>query len=120
MVRAVRGATTLGADEADLVAEGTTVLLQELISRNRLASDQIVSVVFTVTADIASLSPLAVLERVGWSDVPAICAREIDVPGALPLCIRVLLHTQRSIGQGRLEAVYLERAVALRPDLSSS
>jgi chorismate mutase len=117
ILRAVRGATTIVVDGAVPLAEKTTQLLQSLLKRNRLTREQIVSVVFTVTNDISSGSPLDALSDAGLSGVPAICAREIDVPGALPLCVRVLLHVKCSDGDVALEPIYLERAVILRPDL---
>lgn len=114
----IRGATTLdiseAADPARLL-DATRELLLELTSANALAPEQIVSAFFTVTPDIQIAFPAQAARAIGWRDVPLMCAVEIDVPGALERCIRVLLHVERPAGA--IRHVYLRGARELRPDL---
>lgn len=117
-VRALRGATTIDTDEADQVRQRTIALLQEMCSRNGVELDAVISVLFTVTADIRSAFPASAAREIGFSDVPLIGAQEQDVEGALPLCIRVLMHIETDRARSELKHAYLEGAVALRNDLA--
>ena len=114
----IRGATTLGVAEsahATAVVEATRELLLELTAANQLTPDRIVSAFFTVTPDLQIAFPAEAARALGWREVPLICAVEIDVPGALPRCIRVLLHVEHEVA--RVRHVYLRGARELRPDL---
>ena len=114
---AIRGATTIGADEPALVREATVDLLNTLMARNRLATGDIISVFFTATPDIRSDFPArAAREALGWDDVPMLCAVEMSVPGVTPRCLRVMLNVFPS-GRKAVHA-YLRDAAALRPDLA--
>lgn len=117
-MRAVRGATTVEHDDPELVYEAMSELLSLLLAHNDIHTDDIVSAMFTATQDLCSAFPARAARDLGWSDVPMLCAAEIDVPGAQPRCLRVLLHVERHAGQSKLIPVYLRDAVALRPDLS--
>jgi chorismate mutase len=97
-----------------LIRDGTRELLRELVAANDLDTDQIISAVFTVTHDLQSEFPARAAREMGWTDVPLLCALEIDVPGALPLCIRVLLHVSSSRTRADIRHVYLHQAVSLR------
>lgn len=116
-LRALRGAVTVERDEPEQVQEATIELLSEMFSRNDIAVDDIVSVLFTATPDVSSAFPAVAARRLGLSDVPLLCAAEIAVPGALPRCIRVLLHLYTDRAAGELRHVYLRDARALRADL---
>jgi chorismate mutase len=116
-LRALRGATTVMHDDPDAVHEATVELLTEMFSRNGVAADDVVSVVFTATPDLTSEFPAVAARALGLSDVPLLCAAEIAVEGALPRCIRVLLHLYTDLQAGELRHVYLREARALRADL---
>jgi chorismate mutase len=116
-VRALRGATTVESDEADQVRARTVALLQEIVDRNGIDHDDIISVLFTATDDIHSIFPAAAARDIGFGDIPLICARELDIVGSTPLCIRVLMHLNTSLSRSELRHVYLEGASGLRDDL---
>jgi len=116
-VRALRGATTVESDEAEHVGERTRTLVQTMLDRNGVQHDDLISVLFTATDDIHSVFPATAARSLGLADVPLICARELDVVGAMPLCIRVMMHCTTTRSRRELHHVYLENAVALRHDL---
>ena len=91
-VRGLRGATTVDADTVAQVTERSQELILEIMARNELVEDDIVSLVFTATADVTSAFPATAIREIGFGAVPLLCAAEIAVPGSMPLCIRVLLH----------------------------
>ena len=118
-VRAVRGATTVPADEPSLVRSATRELLVEIVERNGIADEDLISAFFTVTADLTSEFPAIAARELGWTDVPLLCALEIPVRDALPRCIRVLLHVASDRRRSDIAHVYLGPATALRPDLAA-
>lgn len=95
----------------------TQALLTEMWERNDVAHDDLISILFTVTDDIRSCFPAAAAREVGLGDVPLMCAQEIPVAGAKPMCIRVLAHLETERSRQDLRHVYLEGAVSLRDDL---
>src|SRR5579862_8977283 len=119
MVRGLRGATTVDADTAEQVTERSQELMHELMARNGLAEDDIVSILFTATADVTSIFPATAIRAIGFGAVPLLCAAEIDVPGAKPLCIRALLHVHTTRSRDEIHHVYLHDAQSLRDDLPS-
>jgi chorismate mutase len=116
-VRALRGATTVDSDTADQVRQRTMALLEEMVERNGVDHDDVISVLFTATDDIHSLFPATAARDVGFGDVPLICARELDIVDATPRCIRVLMHLTTEHAREDLRHVYLEGASGLRDDL---
>jgi chorismate mutase len=116
-VRALRGATTVDADTVEQVRTRTVALLQEMVDRNGTDHDDIISVLFTATDDIHTIFPAAAARDIGFGDIPLICARELDIVGATPLCIRVLMHLTTTRSRSELRHVYLEGASGLRDDL---
>ena len=116
-LRAVRGAITVVHDAPDDIYAATRLLLTEIVGRNGIAVDDIISVIFTVTADLTSAFPAMAAREMGWLDVPLLCTMEIPVPGALGHCIRVLVHAESDRPRSHIEHVYLGDAVVLRPDL---
>lgn len=116
-VRALRGATTVDADEASHVHERTVAMLEAMCDRNGVAHDDIISILFTATDDLHATFPAAGARAMGLGDVPLICARELDIEGGAPRCIRVLMHLTTERTRAELHHVYLEGAVNLRDDL---
>lgn len=116
-VRAVRGATQVDADDRDQILDATSELLAAVLERNGLRPDDLISVIFTATADLTADFPAYAVRRLGITDVPLLCAREIAVPGALPRVVRLLAHVETSRARGEIRHVYLRGAHALRTDL---
>lgn len=117
MVRGLRGATTVDVDSPDEVTERSQELILRLMERNDLVEDDIVSVLFTATADVTSIFPATAIREIGFGAVPLLCAAEIAVPGAMPRCIRVLLHVHTTRTRDEMHHVYLHGAQGLRDDL---
>ena len=116
-VRALRGATTVDEDTAEQIKERVVALLDEMLRRNGVDHDDLISIWFTATDDIHSTFPATAARTVGLGDVPLICARELDIVGGTPRCIRVLMHLTTERTRGELRHVYLEGAKGLRDDL---
>ena len=117
-IRGIRGATTVPADEPDLILQATRELLEEILDENPgMKPEDIASAIFTVTEDLASTFPAQAARQMGWGLVPMMCAREIPVPGSLRRVIRVLVHWNTETPQNEITHVYLRDAVKLRPDL---
>ena len=116
-VRAVRGAIQVDADERDQVLEATTELLTTVLERNGLTPDDLISVVFTATPDLHSEFPAYAARQMGITDVPLLCAAEIDVPGAMPRVLRLLAHVETELTRHDVRHVYLRGAAQLRTDL---
>jgi chorismate mutase len=116
-VRALRGATTLDADTTEQVLERVQALMRELLDRNSIDHDDIVSIVFTATDDIHSMFPATAARSLGLGDVPLLCARELEITGATPMCVRVLMHLTTDRPRSELHHVYLEGARGLNDDL---
>ena len=118
-LRALRGAITVEGNDRDAILDGTEELVREVMSRNELASDDIVSCIFTCTADLDAAFPAEAARRLGLSAVPLLCATEIDVDGALPRVIRLLVHCYAE-DRRPPQHVYLREAVGLRRDLEGA
>lgn len=116
-VRALRGATTVDVDETDHLFERVIALLEALFERNEIEHDDLISVLFTATDDIHSAFPALAARKFGLGDVPLMCARELDIDGGTPCCIRVMIHLHTDKGRDQLHHVYLEGARGLRDDL---
>jgi chorismate mutase len=116
-MRALRGATTIDVDEQEHMFERVITLLEQLFDRNDIDHDDVVSIVFTATDDVHSAFPAQAARKFGLGDVPLICARELDITGATPRCIRVLIHLYTERSRADLHHVYLEGARSLRDDL---
>jgi chorismate mutase len=117
-VRGIRGATTSQAEEASILS-ATRELLSAILKANpSLQTSDIASAWFTVTSDLQLVHPARAARDMGWNEVPLMCASEIDVPGSLCNCVRVLIHWNTDLPQSAVKHVYLHDAVKLRPDLS--
>jgi chorismate mutase len=116
-VRGIRGAITIPEDNAAEVLQATTELLEEIIKQNDLQSQDMASIIFTVTADITSTFPAEAARYMGLNLVPLLCSQEIGVKGSIPLCIRVLVHMNTNRSQEKIKHVFLRDASKLREDL---
>ncbi|MEU8119968.1 chorismate mutase [Spirillospora sp. NPDC049024] len=117
-VRAVRGATQIDADDRDQILEATTELVSEVMARNGLSTDDVISVIFTVTPDLTAEFPALAARKLGFHEVPLLCATEIGVPGALPRVIRLMAHIATDRSRSEVQHVYLRGATALRLDIA--
>src|SRR5919205_3485 len=118
-LHALRGATTVHANEADAILDATDTLMRAVLDRNELAAEHLVSCIFTLTEDLDAEFPAVAARQMGLSRVPLLCAREIPVPGALPRVIRVLIHCYPPDGVDP-QHVYLGEARRLRLDLEGA
>jgi chorismate mutase len=116
---ALRGANSVPANEADAILAATDELMRELMGRNALRPEAMVSCIFTLTEDLNAEFPAVAARRLGLDKVPLLCAREIPVPGSLPSVIRVLMHYYAAEDH-QPRHVYLGRAQSLRADLESA
>jgi chorismate mutase len=116
-VRGVRGAITVDADDAEAIRAATKRLLEAMVARNGVELEDIASVFFSLTPDLRASFPAIAAREMGWTYVPMLHTVEVDVPGALPRCIRVLMHVNTSLRLEEVSHVYLDGAVVLRPDL---
>ena len=116
--RAIRGATCLQQDDAQEMAEAVTELLSEILARNEVGLEDLVSIFFTATPDLHSAFPAAAARGIGLADVPLMCAQELEVVGAMQKVIRVMLHVQTSSPRSEIKHVYLRGAEALRKDIA--
>lgn len=118
-LRALRGATSVERNDAEAILAAADELLRELMERNEIAPDHMVSCIFTVTDDLNAEFPAVAARNLGLGKVPLLCTREIDVPGALPRCLRVMIHYYAP-NSAEARHVYLHEAKALRTDLGDA
>lgn len=116
---ALRGAISVERNDAAAILDAAEELVRELVARNELAPEGIVSCIFTMTDDLDAEFPAVAARRVGLDGVPLLCAREIPVPGALPRVIRMLVHCELPDGRAPRH-VYLREAQSLRMDLDAA
>lgn len=116
-VRGLRGATSVAEDTSEEVIAATAELIQEMMSRNGLEKDDLITIIFTATPDIRSEFPAAAARKMGISDIPLLCAAELDITGAVPRVIRILMHIYTELDYSSLRHVYLRDAKPLRTDL---
>jgi len=119
-VRGIRGATVVEQDRPEIVLVATRELLQAICAANpELQPDDLASAIFTVTGDLTSIYPAQAARELGWVYVPLLSASEINVPGGMPHCIRVLLQWNTDLPQSAIQHVYLGAAASLRPDFNA-
>ena len=116
---ALRGASSVERNEASAILDATDRVMRELMERNALGADAMVSCIFTLTDDLNAEFPAVAARRLGLDRVPLLCAREVPVPGSMPRVIRVLLHYYADEDH-QPQHVYLGEARALRADLESA
>jgi chorismate mutase len=119
MTRAIRGATTVKENSKEAIRLVTVELLTEMLGQNKIQKESISHVIFTLTKDINADFPAKFARtELGFDNVPMICSNEIEVPDALPMCIRVLMVINSDILQKEIRHIYLNEAKKLRPDLN--
>lgn len=116
-MRGIRGATTVTEDSVEKIMQATRELLQLMQEENGFAIADVASALFTVTSDLRSVFPAAAARSIGWDKVPLMCFQEIEVPGSLPFCIRVMVHVNTDKSQREIKHIYLREARRLRQDL---
>ena len=117
-VRAIRGATQLSQDDLEEMRDAVVELLQEIFERNGIAVSDLISIVFTATPDLHCGFPATAARELALGDVPLLCASELDIEGALPRVVRVLIHTESDRPRNALVHVYRRGAEVLRQDLA--
>jgi chorismate mutase len=117
-VRAVRGATQLEIDEREHLLDRVAELVKEVLRTNNLDNDDLISIVFTATSDVHSEFPAYAARLMGMTDVPLLCARELEIGGGMPRVIRLMAHVETPLSRSEITHVYLHGAAALRRDLS--
>ena len=116
--RGVRGATTAENNSPEEILKATRQLLALMIRQNGIEPEDVCSAVFSTTTDLDAEFPALAARQLGWIDVALLCVHELDVPGSLRRCIRVLLHWNSDKSPNELVHVYIKEAAALRPDRS--
>ena len=116
-VRGIRGATSVDVNGAEPIVAATREMLERIVAANGLATEDVASVIFTVTSDLDAAYPARAAREMGWVHVPLLCMQEMAVVGSLPHCIRVLVLWNTDRPADWIQHVYLRRARALRPDL---
>lgn len=118
MVRGVRGAITVESNTAESIRKASRRILSEIVDQNRIELDQIASVIFSATKDLDVETPAYGARQMGWTSIPLFCTQEMEVPGGLARCIRVLVNVNTETPQDEIRHVYLDGAVVLRPDIA--
>jgi chorismate mutase len=116
-LHAIRGAIQVDADDRDLILDAIAELVNAVLERNQLTTEDLVSIVFTATPDLTAEFPAYAARRAGITDVPMLSATEIGVPGAMPRVLRLLAHVETPLTRHELRHVYLRGAAALSTDL---
>jgi chorismate mutase len=120
LCRGIRGATTVESNSREAIVAATSELLDELIRRNDVRTEDVASAYFTTTPDLdAEFPAVAARNGLGWTNVALMCGHEMDVPGSLRMCLRILLHVNTDRSQDEISHVYLRGAAVLRPDLAA-
>jgi len=118
LCRGVRGATTADANSRDAILTATRQLLALMIRINGIEPADVASALFSLTRDLDAEFPALAARQLGWLDVPLLCTYEVDVPGSLRRCVRIMIHWNTDKSQQEIQHVYIKEAVKLRPDLS--
>lgn len=117
-VRAIRGATQLEEDVRDHMLERVAEMVTDVMEANDLEVDDFISVIFTATSDLVSEFPAYAARRLGFGEVPLLCARELEIDGSMPRCVRMMAHVETDLPRADITHVYLHGAAALRSDLT--
>ncbi len=117
-VRAVRGAVQVGGNDRAEVLAGTAELVAAVMARNELSPEDVISVIFTATPDLTAEFPALAARQLGFQEVPLLCGAEIDVPGAMPRVVRLMMHIETTKPRSAIQHVYLRGAAALRLDIA--
>ncbi len=118
MTRGIRGATTVTQNEETMILDNTRLLFEEMIAENHIEPESVSHVFISVTADINACFPAKSIRDIdGWTHVPVMCMKEIDVPGSLEKCIRIMLVANTDKAQKDIQHIFHNEAIQLRPDL---
>lgn len=118
MTRGLRGATTVKENNANEMLQHTKQLIEEMVETNHVEAETISHVFISVTSDLNAAFPAKSLRQIpGWVHVPVMCMQEIEVPGSLERCIRVMMVTNTSLEQQEIKHIFHHEAKQLRPDL---
>lgn len=117
-VRAIRGAITVEKNEKQDILKETKLLLEKIVQENNIDEKDIISIIFSVTNDLDAAFPAAAAREIGWTNVALMCTNEINVPGSIVKCIRVLMHINTDKNNSDIKHVYLKGAKVLRPDIN--
>lgn len=117
-VRAIRGAIQVEADDRAAILDGTAELVTTVMARNKLSTDDVISVIFSATPDLTAEFPALAARSLGFQEVPLLCCTEIGVPGAMPRVVRLMMHVETSMARSQVQHVYLRGAAALRLDIA--
>ncbi len=117
-VRAIRGATQLTADDAAEMAEAVQELIAEMLRRNGIGADSLISIILTATPDLRSTFPATAARGLDLDDVPLLSAQELDIPSALPRVVRVMAHAELDAPRNQIKHIYTRGAEVLRQDLA--
>ena len=120
MVRGIRGATSVTENTREAILEATAELLDAVVEANDIDREHVASAFFTTTPDLNAEFPAVAARAAGWTNVPLLCGHEMNVPGSLPRCLRLLMHVNTDRSLEEIKHVYLREAVRLRPDLTPS
>jgi chorismate mutase len=119
LVRGVRGATTVEANTVEAILEATRELLAAMLKANEIDVEYVASAFFTTTPDVDAEFPAVAARDLGWTDVALMCGHEMNKPGGLPMCLRILLHVNTEKPARDIKHVYLRGARQLRPDIEN-
>jgi chorismate mutase len=117
--RGIRGAITVDSNTREAILDGTRRLLAEILRTNDVPTEDVASAYFTTTTDLNAEFPAVVArDEFGWNNIALMCGHEMDVPGSLRMCLRIMLHVNTERPQSQINHVYLGGAAVLRPDLN--
>lgn len=119
-IRAIRGATCLTANEVEEMNQAVAELIDQMLNRNNVSPDAVISIFLTGTPDLTCAFPAAGIRIHGLTDVPLMCAQEMDVDGALERVVRIMAQVETDQDRSEVEHVYLRGAEVLRADLAKS
>ena len=117
MVRGIRGATTVESNSREEILDATKELLASIIEANEIEHDHVASIIFTTTVDLNAEFPAVAAREEGWTDVALQCMHDMNVPGSLARCVRILMHVNTERSNADLQHIYLRGARRLRADL---
>ncbi len=112
--RGIRGATTVEQNSKEEIVAATKELLEQMIDANDIDPDRVASVIFTTTTDLNAEFPAVAARMLGWNDIALLCSHEMDVPGSLRMCIRILIHLNTEKGPGEISHIYIKGAKNLK------
>lgn len=118
-VRGIRGAIDVARNAKEAILARTGELLEALVRANRVKAKEVAAAIFSLTPDLDAEFPAIAARRLGWTDVPLMCCRELDIPGGMKRVVRILLLVNTSVPASRIRHQYLGNTPRLRPDLAA-